>query len=209
MKITERILVALLVKAACGTSVHLWKLLWPLVRGRVGFYGPTEIRAAENHFSRLVATQTGDHQVLVSAGTLDHVSKWMKEYWDNASPNGDKMPKITRVTIRHLDFTIIRVLEANGYVESGFEENLQKNIASLIASESARRNKRGYECTIEIRPWKKLPWFHGVILGDAMMGGRWLVNRNSHLHHRETSWVFRKSVIPALFEDCVAAFRED
>lgn len=157
-------------------NVHGSASGWNLFRRRPKVY--EEAAEYDMALTQAVARSKEPHDLCCSVGTADFIVPWLQRLYRHAEMNHKASPKIQRVLIRHLPCSLIEELSRCAVLDGDFSSRLQGNIYALTNDSVLSSHGVG----IEVRPWKKLPPFHGHLYSQDFLAGVWSIDSAGHLH---------------------------
>jgi hypothetical protein len=165
--------------------------------------GKRKQHEAQSYFTKRVLNCKGEVDLLVSAADLSYVKPLLRDIlvppaqFQPGQPP-PCLPRIKRLVIRHLSDDCIDALTKINALSTNFKGDLKNNIQGI--RELARTTEALH--AIEVWPWDKLPKFHGVLCGDLMLIGPWIIHDNGELSSMESESVFDRKADSKFFADC-------
>lgn len=149
---------------------------WNPFRRRPKVY--SEAAEYDTALTQAVSRASESHDLYCSVGTADFIVPWLQRLYRHAEINYKPAPRIHRVLVRHLPYGLIDDLSRCGALDGEFGSRLGANILSL--EKDPVIGSHGVE--IEVRPWKRLPAFHGHMYSQDLLIGLWSIDSGGHLH---------------------------
>ena len=125
----------------------------------------TAVAEYDMALTRMVSHSKELHDLYCSVGTADFIVPWLQRLYRHAEATYKPVPKIQRILIRHLPYALIESLSRCEVLDSEFGARLRSNISTLAKDPII--SNCGVE--IDIRPWKRLPAFHGHLYSQDFL----------------------------------------
>jgi len=157
-------------------NVHGSSSAWNPFRRGLKIYA--EAAEYDMALTRTVARSKESHDLCCSVGIADFIVPWLQRLYRHAEMNHKPSPKIQRILIRHLPYALIEELSRCGVLGDDFSSRLQGNISTLTNDSVIS----GHGVRVEVRPWKQLPPFHGLLYSKDFLAGVWSIDSSGRLH---------------------------